>query len=447
MNSGVRKLVFLGSTVVAVVWIFLGISADWSSWLWILLAVLTVLAPGLVELVALSVTSQRFEPQPRHIVPDHPPAKPEVAQPGQYTVKDVLFASAEEHYRFVFSCTVYWLPRSMSPGIAHANPGSMAADVILRQTATLLGAIRPEDAGRARYELDTALGAQRVDHTGQLQLWAGQITLELPDGDHRRLQSLADVRKDEDVFESQCRYERKVRTYLDEDVLTDLGSTLVWWLAGPRTDEKRRVDEAVSKIGNFRRLSETAMGTECAESFGGNGSNGLLDRASPQLSLEIPVPPGSGESNDAVAQVDARPSMTAVAAAVVERMREGPERELFAAQFAKLLSRHGYDEISDDIARRFDGAEVVDEDKANGRVGTPSANETSPDALAPNGSQSDNALSDDEATQPDGDRHGPTDGAPRPAVQDRQATGGDGTELRWRATRDETGRDAGITPD
>ncbi|MGC5563671.1 hypothetical protein ACPYPG_12580 [Streptomyces sp. FR-108] len=59
---------------------------------------------------------------------------------------------------------------------------------------------------------------------------AENLQLVLVQQDQERLDKLADVRKDEEAWVHQRKYEQSRRRYLGEDVLKNTGSAVVWWL-------------------------------------------------------------------------------------------------------------------------------------------------------------------------------------------------------------------------
>ncbi|GAA3354406.1 hypothetical protein [Saccharopolyspora gregorii] len=100
---------------------------------------------------------------------------------------DVVLSSARPDYRFLFSCTVRWLPCGSASGLPHTKPGALAAGAILDEVTRMAAEVRPEDASRAQYQLMGSLGAPRVDRTGRVQAWADQVVLRLADADADRL--------------------------------------------------------------------------------------------------------------------------------------------------------------------------------------------------------------------------------------------------------------------
>jgi hypothetical protein len=358
------------SVIAAVIWVVLGLVYQWPVWLWSGLAVVSLLGPSLA---AWGIVEWNLRKRPRsshelsdEVVEEEPQPMPEPPMPQQYPVQDVLLRSAHQDYRFVFACTVFWRLLPSAPGLPHPNPGALAADLILVEAANLAASIPPEEESRARYRMMNVLGSARVDRTGHVEAWADGIALSLSEKDVKRLTRLAEVRKDEEVWEHERSYERNVRAYLGDDVLTSPGSAVVWWLAGPRTDEKRRVDEAVEKISNLQKLTSAAAMAELpgnaaeaidfrispsAASSHVFGDQSSSHTALPQLPFVLAAQPD--ESGNGLSD---RPeqSLEDHAIGLVEELSEGPEREMFARRLADLLEAQGRGEAAEQVRRRFD---------------------------------------------------------------------------------------------
>lgn len=167
--------------------------------------------------------------------------------------------SAASDYDFLFSATVFWraLPR---PGWQHANPGALAIQSVLIRAHEITVQEPPHRYGAAQYRLNSALGAILGDGSGFIEAWAAHVQLTLSDPDLARLQKLADVRKDRDIWEYERHHERDKRAYLADDVLKNTGSAVVWWLAHGRDDIDVR--GTVDLIGALRQLSAAANNHE-----------------------------------------------------------------------------------------------------------------------------------------------------------------------------------------
>ncbi|QIZ36152.1 hypothetical protein [Saccharopolyspora sp. ASAGF58] len=363
------------SVVVAAIWVALGLLYQWPLWLWIGLAIVSLLAPSLIaygivewNLRKRSVGAREFSGEE---AAEEPAPMPEPPSLQRYEVRDVLLRSAHQDYRFAFACTVFWRLLPHAPGLPHPNPGALAADLIVAEAANLAASIPPDEDSRARYRMMNVLGSARVDSTGRVEVWADGIALSLSDEDAKRLTRLAEVRKDEEVWEHERSYERNVRTYLAEDVLTSPGSAVVWWLAGPRTDEKQRVDDAVQKFSNLQKLTSAAAMTELptntAELFGfgaslSAGLSAVDDRPfSPAGLQQLPfVLAAQPEDSGGGLPDNSRRCLDDHAAGLVEELPDGPERAMFARRLADLLEAQGHPEAAEKVRHRFDAPPVSD---------------------------------------------------------------------------------------
>ncbi|WP_190818284.1 hypothetical protein [Saccharopolyspora pogona] len=358
------------SLIVAVIWVVLGVVFSWPLWLWIGLGVVSLLAPsliawGLVEWNLRERSGKAHELAEEEVVEEQPPT-PEPPRPQQYSVQGVPLRSAREDYQFIFSCNVFWRLLPNAPGLPHANPGGLAADMILMEVASLAASTPPAEESRARYRMTSMLGAVRTDPTGRVEVWADGIALSLSEDDAERLRRLAEVRKNEEVWENERSYERNVRAYLGDDVLTSPGSAVIWWLAGPRTGEKQRVDEVVEKISNLQKLTSAATMTELPGSavagidFGvpslSSSSYAFDDQAAshtglPKLPFVVAPQPdenGFGSADTSEGTFDDH------AMGLVERLPENPERAMFARRLADLLEAQGHQDTAELVRERFD---------------------------------------------------------------------------------------------
>ncbi|MCA1184978.1 hypothetical protein LCD36_00775 [Saccharopolyspora sp. 6T] len=355
------------SVLVAALWVVLGLVGGWPLWVWLLLAASSLAAPALfgvvlTESVLRRGTRTRVPPEDFRTEPPPAPRPPEPPQPQSFPVTDVVLSSARADYRFLFSCTVRWLPCGSASGLPHTKPGALAAGAILDEVTRMAAEVRPEDASRAQYQLMGSLGAPRVDRTGRVQAWADQVVLRLADADADRLKRLAEVRKDEEVWEYERSYERNVRSYLGGEVLTSTGNALVWWLAGPRTDEKKRVDEAVGRIADLRQLTRTANGEDDGPEpvgFAGFDHEGFAFAAAEMAGPPSPMPamisaPVAQNGNGATAQEDRERPRDARALDFLSELPDSPERALLARQVADHLREQGFADEAATISRRFD---------------------------------------------------------------------------------------------
>lgn len=219
---------------------------------------------------------QRFEnkrlyvsPQPNYQAP--PPPQP--VQPAHTPVQGLVLPSAQRDYRFLLDVTVLWRPSGV-PGVTHPRPDQLAIDAIRERATKFTERESAADSDLVAPRLATELSFPRPDLTGQLEVWAQSIALTIPADDRERLNKLAEVRKDEEVWEHKRAYERNVRAYLRDDVLSSTGSAVVWWLARDAT----RVQETVDLISTLAKLVAAAQDREVEPVFR-TFVNSLTDRS------------------------------------------------------------------------------------------------------------------------------------------------------------------------
>ncbi|MFE2721921.1 hypothetical protein [Kitasatospora sp. NPDC059327] len=248
-NARVAALaVAAGAVPVAV-----GLLAEWPVWLWAgaAAAVALVVRRSAGRRGAPVVETPRG-PYPPSAPPGHPPV---VELPYQETrVEGVALPSGVPDYDFLFSATVWWRPVQNIGGLVHANPAGLAVETVLARARAVTEREHPGRLDLVRHRLEGTLGTQGPDASGLLVAMGGRVGLGLPEADRERLGKLSEVRKAEEVWEHERRYERSRRAYLGEDVLKSPGSAVVWWLA--RHDEEAR--EAVGMIGPLAQLSAAA---------------------------------------------------------------------------------------------------------------------------------------------------------------------------------------------
>ncbi len=216
--------------------VVLGMSARWPVWLWAVPAAMAVL-------LALLLASARA-PRPDS---DEPPWE-------KTRVVSVALPSRVPDYDFYFSATVWWRPILNTTGLVHADPASLAVETVLERAKALTEHEVPGRLELVQHRLNGLLGTQSQDRSGLVEAMGGRVELRLSEDDRSRLGKLSEVRKTEEVWEHERRYEQSKRAYLGDDVLKSPGSAVVWWLA--RHDEQ--VKEAVDMIGPLAQLSAAA---------------------------------------------------------------------------------------------------------------------------------------------------------------------------------------------
>lgn len=330
MTREQRSAVRAVSVLVAILWVVLGLVLSWPSVVWIVLAVLTAVAPPLLAGPISEWLYQRRRPVPEAVPTPITPVEP--PPPSRYEITHTSLPSSRSDYRLVFSCTVWWRRSPAEPGIPHADPGSLAAELVLDQTRHLVASVSPEEVEIARAKLTSYLGAVRTDPTGHVEVWATEVALQLPESDADRLRRLADVRKEEEVWEHERNHERNKRAYLGEDVLRSAGSALVWWLAR----DESQVDGAVEKIPNLRKLTAAAH-----------------DERVPELDVEgVELGP-----QDHLVELirDLQPD-------------DEDERALLSDSIAAALDTRGHSELAAKVRAEFDSPKAGPDPQTNGHA-------------------------------------------------------------------------------
>lgn len=171
-------------------------------------------------------------------------------------ISDHRLTSLSPDYRFFFGATVHWRPLWPGHDVLQANPAGIATGLILDRARSVTAAHAPEEYDLTRQKLTADLGVVLRDPDGRLEVWAEDISLSLPQRDMERIHSLADLRKDEDVWQRERDLERSKREYLGDDVLRDPGRAVVWWLSR----DFDGIDDAARRIGLLAKLSAAANG-------------------------------------------------------------------------------------------------------------------------------------------------------------------------------------------
>ncbi|HEX4704960.1 MAG TPA: hypothetical protein VH352_22720 [Pseudonocardiaceae bacterium] len=317
----------------------LGVTLNWSAWLWGALILVLLLIPLRVyrsisirrieqheiRQVALAKQQERAE-----LDKAAAPAQPQFQRAA---VVDVSLPSALDGYDFLFSATVYWRPVPNPNSWPHANPAALAVDAIVARAQEVAVLEPPHRFAMAQVRLDSALGTIFCDRSGCVEAWATQVQLTLSDADLARLRAVLDVRKDAEVWQRERDLERDKRAYLGDDVLKTPGSAVVWWLA--RQENAIDVQGTVDLIGAFAQLSAVANDTPVPEQY---------------------RPPSSTDIADG-------PTDTTTAERVRELMDTAgmnlPVRALFVRRLAKLLAVAGRPEAANEIRQAFDPAPPV----------------------------------------------------------------------------------------
>jgi hypothetical protein len=239
----------------------------------------------------------------------------------------------------------------------HPKPDQLAIDAILERATMLTERVPAADVELLTPRLAADLSFRHPDRTGLLEVWAQDAALSLPDDDRERLDKLANVRKDEEVWEHERAYERNKRTFLREDVLSSTGSAVVWWLAR----DTSRVEETVNLIGTLAKLV-AAQDREVEPVFR-TFVNSLTD---PSLRAATPSTPDGNDFVDLL---------------MAEILPNGsePERADMADRLATLATEAGATELAHTFRERFNAPDFTE---APGLFDAP---ETEPTPVHPNG--------------------------------------------------------------
>lgn len=259
----VRRNMVLTSIVIAIA-LIIGLSrlAYWPAWLEV--ALIAVIGAGglLVAVRQPDGPGQSWNASPvSEVAPDPPPVEYQ-----REPLTDVRLSSNRADYSFRLAATVWWLPITAAERNA-AGLSGLAINDIVRRAGELTRQEDPADCSQAMYKLSRVLSELLSDATRQVKAMAESVQLSLPEQDQRRLDRLATIRKDEEVWEYERRHEQNKRNYLSTDVLKDPGSAVVWWLA--RNDDQ--LEKAVANITLFTQLSH-AVNDANAKRNGADGS-------------------------------------------------------------------------------------------------------------------------------------------------------------------------------
>lgn len=260
---------------------------------------------------------------------------------------DVLLPSRTPDYRFQFSATVMWSPTATGTTGFETNYAALAVNAVLERARELTELREPGHASLVQHELAGVLGEMRMDSTGRLRVRAESIRLMLPEPDQERLDKLAAVRKEEAIWEHERKYEQNRRDYLKHDVLKDPGSAIVWWLA--KNDDQ--VDRTVRDIGLLAQLSSAANNAVIPQEF-----HPFLPPFSAQTDQDSDAPSTMNGSVRTSSPEDEEPTLESFEA-FLNLMRfdaSDPRRRLLAQQVAELATKHGCQDIAEELIRRYD---------------------------------------------------------------------------------------------
>ena len=338
MSSGRKTVTAFYVIITGLLLAILDLCAHWPRWTWPLLIVLVALLPVL----DVKLTARRRTPAPPADMLPYLPLEP--VERRELRVSKVVVPSATADYDFLLTATVRWRPvqGSDSPLL---NPGGLAAEAILDRACKVTSQREPGRASRVQHELNGVLGSMEMDNSQQLWVMAESVTLTLADPDQQRLDKLAAVRKDEQVWEHERRWEISKRTYLGEDVLKDPGSTVVWWL----TKNNEHVERTVNDLGLLAQLSSAANNQEVPQRF--------------QHIVPFPPPPQDDPQQPEAPEPAPAPADHLDTFLEAAGFPPGdPRRPLLARQMTDHIAEHGNAELADELLERFDPSPDPDQD-------------------------------------------------------------------------------------
>lgn len=342
-----------GGAIALLVPLCVGFAADWPVWV-------TALAAVTVFLLTLwGLRSYHFRNEQAQLRAENayrqqmaaqqappPPPPPAPGPPPSRAVVPMSLPSSLEGIPFTFSCTVHWDPAELRHGQGHADPAAVATAAIVERAREISQSHHPDDDAVV-HSLAASLGRPAATSDRFLQAWATDVQTQVGQHHREHLDALAALRRQQQLQEQRIANQRMMRAYLGDEVLTDVGSTVVWWLA--RNEEEVR--ETVDLIGTLARLSAAANNEEVDELFRHLVPENLAPRPSiPSPSFSTPPEPaffvdGAGEVNSAAEErrgkVDLLPDP------------DDSQNSLFGHQLADLAERHGHADLAQEYRERY----------------------------------------------------------------------------------------------
>jgi hypothetical protein len=340
----------------------LGAGLGWPFWTWLLLTALCLVGTAFAHR-ALVQRKRQDDLQvlfDRQQADSAAPEAPFEAHP----VPATPLPSSRDGYHFVFSATVHWRRRPDAPGIPHSAPAQLAVDAVLRRARDIAEREEPEHHALVQQRLNSALGWAVAEERGHVDAYATEVTTRLSNVDSERVRRLADVRKDEEVWEHERNHERRKRAYLAEEVLKDPGSAVVWWLA----NHEDQVRDTVALIGELAKLSAAANNLE--QWNGSPGSDDVARADQPTLAPPPWASGGDGAFQEAIFTHDPFPASQSPSDHVRGLLDSigvdsgSPHRQQLADRVAGLVDVTGQHEAAEDIRRAFIPAGPSADDEA-----------------------------------------------------------------------------------
>lgn len=182
--------------------------------------------------------------------------------------------SAADDVNFRLSASVCW--RSTDRLLDERAQAELATDAIVNRALRLAAPWGPEQWEVAGHKLAAALSAEESDEAGKVLAWAADVQLELLDTDRIHLDSLAEARRQTELWTIKVAKERALRAYLKDEALSSADAAVVWWLSRNESSVERAVE--LSEV--LSTLSDLASGKS------GRGGGGMLVEAIHKLADE-----------------------------------------------------------------------------------------------------------------------------------------------------------------
>lgn len=147
--------------------------------------------------------------------------------------------TADETVFLELSASVRW--RAVKPESYHAD---VARDFVLRRAREVTNRWRPTQYALAQHELAADVGRPATDESGELEVWATDVRLNLPQEVQQHLAKMDAAQRDGLLWEVGALNQRRIRDYLRDDALRSPASAVVWWLAQNDGSVQRAVDLA-----------------------------------------------------------------------------------------------------------------------------------------------------------------------------------------------------------
>ncbi|MGW7521265.1 hypothetical protein ACWGJ2_37385 [Streptomyces sp. NPDC054796] len=368
MSSGHKTMTLFLTVISGLILAILGLCLHWPLWAWATAAAFLLAA----AVLAGRTPTPRAGSMPREFTlePDLPIAPQERRE---QIVTDVALPSSAEDYDVLFSAVVRWWPLEAAEDAPAISPGGLAVSAILERAGRMTALYAPHRTSLVQHQLNGLLGTMEADPTGRVLAMAENVTLTLPESDSARLSRLSTVRKDEDLWEHERKYECNRREYLSKDVLKDTGSAVVWWLSKNDDHIKKTVDD----IGVLAQLSSAANNDGVPEEFQHmvpypypppepvaarpGGQEGVFTTTAPY---------GNGNgSYSAEASTGARGSAADHFGKMLEELgldSQDPQSSLLAQAVSRITVPGARQEAVDDILRKFDASSAEAQDFEEG---------------------------------------------------------------------------------